>query len=75
MGPVIVSFDVVEIGGGLESIDIPIKLLHPSVDGRVAIPNRSNITFKVPYINRIEADLREVSQQVEKLKTVKNRRL
>ena len=34
MRPIVVSFDMIKVGGGLESIIIPIKLLHPSSDER-----------------------------------------
>ncbi len=49
--------DVVEIGGRLERVVVPIKILHPLVDRGVPMPDVAYVALEVAYVDGVEADL------------------
>ena len=58
------SLDVVKVRGVLESRVLPVQLLHPPVDIRISVTNIANVALEVPDINRVEANLIWLTQNV-----------
>jgi hypothetical protein len=60
MQPIVVSLDVIKIikvGGGLESVVLPIQPTQPEMDVRIAITNSSNVALEELYNGHEESDI------------------
>lgn len=56
LGPIVVLFDVVELGARLESIVVPVQLPHPEINIRIPMADVTQVAFEMADIHGIEAD-------------------
>ena len=58
MTPVIMRLDMLEVRRALEGVVVPVQVLHPRVQSRVAGADGAEVALEVADVDWVEADLR-----------------